>query len=396
MLTKITKILAISMLLALTTHTGLRLTLNQADITSVPSPVTAITPVTTAESFSQLTQIPTRSSSSSAFPSPQPLWQRLDNHTLPTPRIGSSFTLNPINKIALLFGGYNSSLGMLNDLWLTNGFDWMQFQTPHSPGERFGANMAYDEARQMAVLFGGSNYTQTLFGDTWLFNGVDWTQVQPLTSPSPRADAVMAYDADRNLTILFGGLADTGGKYWEPLNDMWIWDGENWEQQFPDLLPPARVGANMVYDRLRKSIVLFGGGAGGHLREDTWLWDGFSWTEQHPIHHPAGRADFGMAYDESHQQAILFGGQSSPYNDPPETWTWDGQDWTQLLTRQTPPEDLAYGVQLVYMPSLQTVMLYNDLREKTVIPDESFTITESSEVWALNYLNLIFLPFIKE
>lgn len=381
------------MMLVLTTCTVPRLTLNRADITRVSSPETAITLVTASESFSQLARKPGRSSSSSAFPSPQPQWQRLDYHTLPTPRILSSLTLNPVNKIALLFGGYNSSIGELNDLWLTNGIDWMQFQTPHSPGEQSGANMAYDEARQMAVLYGGSG-NATLLGDTWLFNGVDWTQPQPLTSPSPRAFACMAYDADRNLTILFGGQADTGGKFWEPLNDMWTWDGENWEPQFPDLLPPARVGANMVYDRLRKSIVLFGGYIGGGFREDTWLWDGTSWTEQHPLHHPAGRADFGMAYDESRQKVILFGGQSYAYVDTTETWAWDGQDWTQLPTRQTPPKELAYGVQLVYLPSLQTVMLYNDFRDKTIVSDESFTITERSEVWVLTYLNLIYLPII--
>jgi hypothetical protein len=93
---------------------------------------------------------------------------------------------------------------------------------------------------------------------------------------------------------------------------------------------------------------------------------------------------------------ILFGGQSYAYADRTETWSWDGQDWTQLLTRQAPPEDLAYRAQLVYLPGLQTVMLYNDLREKTVISDEFFTVTERSEVWVLSYLNLIFLPFIKE
>jgi len=81
----------------------------------------------------------------------------------------------------------------------------------------------------------------------------------------------VAYDVGRNLTILFGGQADTGGKYWEALNETWAWDGANWQQQFPPTLPPARWGANMAYDHARKSIVLFGGAAGGGFREDTWL-----------------------------------------------------------------------------------------------------------------------------
>jgi hypothetical protein len=253
--------------------------------------------------------------------------------------------------------------------------------------------MAYDEARQTTVLFGGIN-SATLLGDTWLFDGVDWIQQYPLISPTPRADAGMAYDADRNTLILFGGQADMGGDFWEPLNEMWVWDGMNWMQQFPATLPPARWGANIVYDRARKSIVLFGGASGGGFWEDTWIWNGASWIEQHPSHHPVGRANFGMAYDESRQRVILFGGQTYAGADPTETWAWDGQDWMQLPIRQTPPRELAYGAQLVYLPVLQTTMLYNTFREKIVVPDESFTFAEHSEVWALTYLNLIYLPIV--
>jgi hypothetical protein len=149
--------------------------------------------------------------------------------------------LNPINKIALLFGGINSTIGELNDLWLTNGLSWIQFQTPHAPKPRSDASMAYDEVHQVAVLFGGIGDGE-LLGDTWLFNGINWIQQQPLVSPSPRTGASMAYDAERNVTILFGGLVDTSGKFDEALNETWTWDGEIWEQQFP-ATPPLPDGA---------------------------------------------------------------------------------------------------------------------------------------------------------
>ena len=38
------------------------------------------------------------------------------------------------------------------------------------------------------------------------------------------------------------------------------------------------------------------------------------------------------------------------------------------------------------------VMLYNDLREKIVLPDDSYIFTESSEVWVLTYRYVIYLP----
>lgn len=335
----------------------------------------------------------TQQKSPSSLSSPQVEWQRLDYPVLPSPRVGSSLILNPVNKVALLFGGINSTTGELNDLWLTDGHNWLQFQTPHLPKSRSDASMAYDELHQTAVLFGGIRGGE-LLGDTWLFNGVDWIQQNPVDSPDPRTGASMVYDAERNVTILFGGMADVGGNNNEALNEMWIWDGETWQQQFPATLPPARWGAKMVYHRARRSIILFGGGSGGGFLEDTWLWDGVTWIELYPSHHPAGRANFGIAYDENRQHVILFAGQTYLDVDPPETWAWDGQDWTQLPTRQAPPKELAYGAQLVYLPDLQTVILYNALRQKTIVSDQNLTYTDRSEVWILAYQNLIYLPIV--
>ena len=68
-----------------------------------------------------------------------------------------------------------------------------------------------------------------------------------------------------------------------------------------------------------------------------------------------------------------------------DTWSWDGQDWTQLHPAQSPPPEMAYGAQLVYLPILQAVVLYNAFQQKTITTDESFIITERSEVWALLY-----------
>jgi hypothetical protein len=370
--------------------TQAELTPYQAGIASASPHEAATSVVATSAPVHQLNL--SQSQSPSYLPSLVPTWQRLDFAVLPSPRIGSSLTLNPINQIALLFGGYNATAGELNDLWLTDGLSWLQFHTPHSPEPRTGASLAYDEERQRAVLFGGIGGGAYL-GDTWLFNGIDWLQQQPPVSPSPRTTASMAYDPEHNVIIMFGGLVDTG-EYDEAVDEMWIWDGETWQQQFPALSPPARWGAVMVYDQARKSILLFGGTPGGGFWEDTWLWNGASWLEQHPLHHPAGRANFGMAYDEDSQKVILFGGQTDLEVDPTETWAWDGQDWSLLPARQAPPEELAYGAQLVYLPDLQAVMLYNDLREKILLPDDSFIFTESSEVWILTYQHAIFLPII--
>lgn len=390
MLTNIRRIL-FAMTLVFINCTGTELAINRVDHPSASSSEKATSLVMISEPISQrfFTQI----YSPSPLLSLQPEWQRLIFSVIPSPRVGSSLVLNPLNKIALLFGGINSTTGELNDLWFTDGLSWMQFPTPHSPEPRSDASMAYDEERQMTVLFGGIR-DGDLLGDTWVFNGIDWIRKKPLASPSPRTGASMAYDVERNVSILFGGLADNDGKFDEAVNEMWIWNGETWQQQFLTTLPPARWGANMVYVRSRKSILLYGGSSGGEYLEDTWLWDGASWVEQHPLHHPAGRANFGMAYDGGGQQVILFGGQTYLDVDPNETWAWDGQDWTQLPTHQTPPKELANSARLVYLPDLHSVILYNALRAKTFVSDENLNETDRSEVWVLTYRNLIYLPII--
>lgn len=317
------------------------------------------------------------------MPTQEPKWQRIESPNLPIPRVGGSLVLNTKNRNVLLFGGTNSTMGYLDDIWSSNGSQWERKQTPVRPAARYGMSLVWDESRQTAILFGGMKDGE-LFGDTWQFNGDKWVPQRPLNSPSPRINASIAYDIARGRTILFGGKANTGERFLENLNEMWIWDSENWQQLSSINLPPARSGANLVYDGARQSVVLFGGQAEGRLLDDTWLWDGEAWTEQQPIHRPPARDEFGMTYHDGRQQVILFGGQS--YEGMAiDTWVWDGKDWSQLQTTQSPPPQVAYGAQLAYLPALQAVVLYNAFREKTIVSDESFTMTERSEVWVLDY-----------
>jgi hypothetical protein len=313
----------------------------------------------------------------------KPKWLRMNGNSLPPPRVGGALFLNSKDQSAILFGGMNSSKGILNDLWLSNGLNWEQREASNGPMARHGMGLTWDEARQTAVLFGGRGCNE-LLGDTWLFNGIEWIQQQPLVSPCPRTNASMAYDAARTATILFGGEVDSGKKFLRKLNETWVWNGRNWLQQFPTNLPPARSAASLVYDGARRSILLFGGGTSGGLLDDTWVWNGVDWIEQQPLHRPPARADFGMTYHIDKQQVILFGGQSHG-GLATDTWSWDGKDWTQLQTSQSPSPQVAFGARLVYVPSLKVIVLYNAFREKMIVSDESFTIIERSEVWVLEY-----------
>ncbi len=350
---------------------------------------TAVLPAGASHRGATAASEPGSSASASISNSWKPLWINLEFSRLPPPRFGFSFTLNPLNRLGLLFGGIGSS-EELDDLWITDGRQWLPFQTPHSPGRRAFANLVYAVGMQGAVLFGGS-YQQTLLGDTWYFNGVDWVQVQSQVSPMPRSGASMAYDAGRNEVVLFGGVVDSGQVIESSSNETWVWNGVNWHQLPTG--PSGRWGAQMVYDQSRQYILLYGGASGGALLNDTWIWNGLSWVELHPIHTSGGRADFGMAFDENRQQVVIFGGQVSGgiAND---TWAWDGQDWIELPALQAPPVELTGGVQLAYLPELQTVTAFGDFRKKVAFPDDSFGVVEYSSMWSLNYQRPYYLPLV--
>jgi hypothetical protein len=330
---------------------------------------------------------------SSSILEPALVWLRLDIPILPPPRNGFSMTYNPTNQIALVFGGFASSFpGDLNDLWLTNGRQWMEFQTPHTPEGRVGAGMAYDEARQAAVLFGGfDNWNLTYFDDTWIFNGIDWVEQHPQNAPSPRSNAKMVYDPIRNITYLFGGLFSID-KWDEIFGDMWAWDGVDWQQLFPSTLPPVRLDAQMVFDPVHQNILLFGGGSYAAPLNDTWIWDSGTWTELHPAHHPSYFFYVsGMTYDEGRQQVVLFGSDFSDNAEHRQTWVWDGQDWEELQTNVVLANEMPYSGELVYLPNLQTIMYFGEYFEKNIDPDNSI---ERSEAWALTSRYLLYFPEI--
>ena len=319
------------------------------------------------------------------MPTLVPKWNQMNIAYMPPPHFGSALAYKRSSGTAFIFGGTNSTSGYLNDTWSFNGSQWQQVQTTHRPSPRYGMVMAWNNVLQKATLFGGIQ-NRILLGETWSFNGVDWSQLNPIQHPSPRTGACIAYDTDHNQIILFGGLADTGGRFLELLNDMWVWNGTNWQQQLPANLPTARVGANMVYDNYRHVMLLFGGGVGGGLLDDTWTWNGTNWTKQQPVHIPSLRADFGMTYDEDKQRVVIFGGQSIANNPPTDTWVWLGNDWCQLQTIVQPPNQLAYRARIFYISLLKTVILFNDFRQKNSDPNENVTMTEQSEVWKLDYV----------
>ena len=81
--------------------------------------------------------------------------------------------------------------------------------------------MAYDEARGVAVLFGGFDGTWDL-SDTWLWDGAQW-KVTNVGGPIERYGHTMVYDPIRKVVVLFGGAGP------DPLGDTWELSGSTWK-----------------------------------------------------------------------------------------------------------------------------------------------------------------------
>jgi len=162
--------------------------------------------------------------------------------------------------------------------------------------------------------------------------GDDWRMEIPAGSPAARSSLAMVYDEVRKEVVLFGGATSPVGG---PLGDTWVWDGAAWSPRTPLTSPPARKGASMVYDKARQRVLLFGGeGIQFRNLNDTWSWTGTTWEQLNTAQGavtPPTRANASMAYDDARQQVVLHDGLQGS-GDAADTWIWDGSTWRQVNT----------------------------------------------------------------
>jgi Galactose oxidase, central domain len=203
---------------------------------------------------------------------------------------------------------------------------------PKSIRARTNAAIAFDATRQRTVLFGGTtrddrDNTQ-IIGDTWEWDGTSWLYRAPLNAPSPRYDAAMAWDPIRQRMVLFGGGGGDGTTF--AFGDTWEWDGTNWVKRNPATTPPARLGHAMVWDPVRRRVVMLAGISNlGPYLGDTWEWDGTNWEQRTPATSLPATGTYVAAWDEARQRIVAFHSFYKNFTMPQtETWEWDGLNWT--------------------------------------------------------------------
>ncbi|MBY9016886.1 MAG: hypothetical protein KGD68_14445 [Candidatus Lokiarchaeota archaeon] len=151
----------------------------------------------------------------------------------PSARYGSAMVYDPVLQKEIFFGGgYQDTTGyeLFNDMWLfdqTNNL-WTEINPTVKPSARSSHSMVYDSINQKTILFGGWDDTVGLMNDIWIYDSQtnQWTEVFPANKPSIRQSHSVYYDSNAQRVILFGGFRFPGNT----LGDTWkyAYDSNSW------------------------------------------------------------------------------------------------------------------------------------------------------------------------
>ncbi len=276
-------------------------------------------------------------------------------------RNAHSMVYHPKDSVIYLFGGA-SEKEVMSDLWVFNGSNWSQLHIPEGPSPRTFAAFSYDPTNNRLLLFGGSRVlfgqspgNANLLNDTWQLQANRWRQLQPQHAPQPRAEMSMVYDPVRKSMMLFGGYFIEAGNYIK-LADTWEFKDGAWSQ-ISDTGPTARHGVAMTHHTELNAIVLFGGstvdkqygpGAG-----ETWIWNHPKWNKL-DITQPPGVFNAAIAFDPYNGELVRFGGWNGDRRTD-QTWVLGKKEW-QMLNTETSPA-----------PRNHSAMAYDEKNRRTIL-----------------------------
>ncbi len=241
----------------------------------------------------------------------------------PEPRAWFGLAYDELREVLVLFGGRDASGKPRADTWEWRGTEWT-LATEFGPEPRDHHGMVYDPARDRVVLQGGYNGTVS-FEDTWEWDGREWSRGSS-EGPGERDAHQLVYDSAGSRVVLFGGMYLDDGKA-VVLADTWAWEGECKQLHAGD--ENGRSHYSMSADPSCDCLLRFGGGDPERVpRAGTWSFREGKWNEL-DVDSPTIRVDHDMVLNRSRNKVVLFGG----YIPTPggeifgDTWEWDGEVW---------------------------------------------------------------------
>ncbi len=334
----------------------------------------AIAPTLAAESPSPLpTALPTTNPTPDPTPSatPEPLTWNAIEAAGPGGREDHTWTADPDNGIAYLFGGRDGP-EVFGDLWAYDleADTWTELAQAAAPEPRFGHEAVWMDEIGLVIFSGQAG--PTFFNDLWAFDPAagSWTELPAtgdipvsrygscasigpdgrlwishgFTSDGTRFNDTRAYDfasgawtdetpdgglpvnrclhgcwwTDDGTLTLYGGQT-TGVT---ALGDRWTLDDGQWTR-VEGAVPPDR---NLyARTRLDGATLIFGGqGLDGGFLDDAWLLsDGEADAVSIDVSGPAGRAGAELVEDAARNRVLLFGGRNAD-GGLADTWELSG------------------------------------------------------------------------
>ena len=205
----------------------------------------------------------------------------------------------------------------------------------------------FDNERHLMLVFGGAQHgrsaaRQAVDNSLWGWNSNGW-KLLSRTGPSAREDAKMGFhDADRVAYMYGGRTYDSSGKP-QVMDDLWSWDGKTWKLLVAHAQPGKRIHANMAYDKLRNTIVLFGGAMfEGEFTNDLWEWHAGKWKKIDFSDGPAPRLAHAQTYSSALKRTLIIGGINNKGETLHDVWAWDGKEF-ELLDNNVPAVEVGQG-----------------------------------------------------
>lgn len=222
--------------------------------------------------------------------------------------------------------------------WKDNG--WEKIFPATEPSPRYHHAMTFDSNRNRIILYGGfldgSSDESGLLNDMWVWDGSNWLQLHPETNPGESHDLLMAYDRILDEAVLLKDGQET-----------WIWDGKEWELKTSGLIAEKLTGAAMTWHGGLQKIVLYGKSF-NETDNKMFTWNGISWDETViPGASPEGRQFHAVSYNPAEKFMILYGGERiegvsrSRFDD-----TWIYPDYEYLYQREVSESQMNLNLQL--------------------------------------------------
>ena len=305
--------------------------------------------------------------------------------TPPSTRSGQCAIYDSTFKQMVIFGGFTSGTGFLNDSWIlplqSTGKPAWSSSSPAGPlpGARQYASAVYDPVSARMVVFGGVN-TSVLNNEVWAQTfgaGAAWTEITPAwTPPAARCDASAIYDPVRQRMLMFGG---TNGTNFNDVYALSLGINPSWTLLTASGTPPSgRGGQSAIYDPVRDRVLFFGGGGSTPYTNELWaltLSGGPAWSQIVPTGTPPSARKYSAAiYDPVRDQMLVFGGVGSGgYGNDVWSLSMAGDPvWSQLSPTGTPPSGR-------YLTSA----IYDPVRDQMLIFGGSSTSGYVNDTWAL-------------